>query len=445
MWRDSYVSLPPPWIAAAFAVLGAVAGPTAAFGQTSIPSRLSLAEAVDLAQARNPLLVAARAGVDAAEADRVAAGKRPNPVLSVDSAGYPVFETAKPGYWVGQEFTVRVDQELELAGRRILRTAVADAARQAAGLTADDQARQLALEVKRAYLAVVLAQADRTVAQASQDEIDRVIGLNQARFAQGEISGAEVRRLQVERLRFVEDVFAADLAVRNARSALLALLDAPRLDQALELTDGLKAPAVDSDVALLTAGPAQADGVVAQALAQRPDLQGAKTTQSQSDTTTRLQRALRTPNLTLGGGYQNNFGSDGVVVGVTVPLPFFNRNEGGIARAEAERRAADARLASTTLAVRLDVQRALNAVETNRARVNYIEREYLTNAQESRDIVLASYRLGVANLIDFLDAQRAFRDTQRIYNRALFDQRVSLFELTAAVGRPESQPDGGRR
>jgi len=427
------------------AVLGAVAGPATASGQTPIPSRLSLAEAVALAQARNPQLVAARAGVDAAEADRVAAGKRPNPALSVDSAGYPAFERIKPGYWGSQEFTVRVDQELELAGRRRLRSAAADAARQTAILTMDDLARQLALDVKRAYLAVVLARADHAVAQASRDEIDRVIGLNQARFAEGEISGAEVRRLQVERLRFVEDVFAADLAVRNARSALLALLDAPRLDQPLELTDTLKVPPAVSDVALIAAGPSQAEGVVAQALTQRPDLLGARATQSQADTATRLQRALRTPNLTLGGGYQNNFGSDGVVVGITVPLPFFNRNEGGIARAEAERRAADARVAATTLAVRLDVQRALNAVETNRARVDYIEREYLTNAQESRDIVLASYRLGVANLIDFLDAQRAFRDTQRIYNRALFDQRVSLFELDAAVGRSDAQSEGGRR
>lgn len=440
MWRDSYVSMRPPWVAAVWVMVWTVAGAATAFGQTPIPPRLSLAEAVTLAQVRNPRLVAVRAGVDAAEADRVAASKRPNPALSIDSAGYPAFEAAKPGYWGGQEFTVRVDQELELAGRRRLRTAAAAAARQAAVLTADDQARQLALDVKRAYLAVVLAQADRTVAQASLDEIDRVIGLNQARFAQGEISGAEVRRLQVERLRFVEDVFAADLAVRNTRSALLALLDAPRLDQPVELTDGLKLPPAGGDAAVMAGGPTQGEGVLAQAMAQRPDLQGARVTQSQAETTTRLQRALRTPNLTLGGGYQNNFGSDGVVVGVAVPLPFFNRNEGGIARAEAERRAADARLASTTLAVRLDVQRALNAVETSRARVEYIEREYLTNAQESRDIVLASYRLGVANLIDFLDAQRAFRDTQRIYNRALFDQRVSVFELAAAVGRPEAQP-----
>ena len=214
----------------------------------------------------------------------------------------------------------------------------------------------------------------------------------------------------------------------------------PQLDQPVELTDGLKLSATSADAALQAAGPAQASDILTQAMAQRPDFEGARATQSQAETTTRLQRALRTPNLTIGGGYQNNFGSDGVVVGVTVPLPFFNRNEGGIARADAERRAADARLTATSLAIRLDVQRALNAVETNRARVDYIEREYLSNAQESRDIVLASYRLGVANLIDFLDAQRAFRDTRRIYNRALFDQRVSLFELAAAVGRPEAQP-----
>jgi cobalt-zinc-cadmium efflux system outer membrane protein len=333
MWRHSCISIRPPRLAAAWVMAWSLAGPASTFAQTAIPARLTLVEAVAIAEARNPQLVAARAGIDAADADRVAVSRRPNPALSIDSAGYPVFESAKPGYWGGQEFTVRIDQEIELAGRRRLRTAAADAAREAAALTADDQARQLALEVKRAYLAVVLAQADRTVAQASLDEIDRVIGLNQARFAQGEISGAEVRRLQVERLRFVEDVFAADLAVRNSRSALLALLNAPQLDQPVELTDGLKAPESGGDAALVT--PRQVEGVLAQALVQRPDLQGDKATQSQAETTTRLQRALRTPNLTLGGGYQNNFGSDGVVVGVTVPLPFFNRNEGGIARADA--------------------------------------------------------------------------------------------------------------
>ena len=87
--------------------------------------------------------------------------------------------------------------------------------------------------------------------------------------------------------------------------------------------------------------------------------------------------------------------------------------------------------------MKLEVQQALNAVAINRERVEYIQREYLTNARESRDIVEASYRLGAADLIDFLDAQRAFRDTLRTYNRVLYEQRVSLFELAAAAALPQ--------
>lgn len=408
---------------------------------TPIPSRLSLSEAVALAIQRNPAMVEAGAGVDAAEGERVTAARRPNPALSVDSEGYPLFEQNRPGLWGNQEFTVRYDQEFETAGRRRMRTEVAQAGREIAQSGLRDTRRQVELDVRRAYLATVLASSDKAVAQTALEEIDKVIALNDARFRQGEISGADVRRLQVERLRFVEDVFAADLALRNGRSQLLALLNAPSLDQTVELTDGL-AIAPGEMAPLLAAAAAGAPGhntLVAQALAGRPDVLGAQQAVSRADTATQLQRALRTPNVTFGAGYRKSFGTNAVVFGATIPLPLFNQNQGGVLRADAERRAAAARSQLVETAVRLDVQRTLNAVDVNRARVTYLEREYLTNARESRDIVLESYRLGVANLIDYLDAQRAFRDTQRIYNRALFDQRLSLFELAAAVGFTDGQ------
>jgi cobalt-zinc-cadmium efflux system outer membrane protein len=409
-------------------VLVAVCAVPAWAQPTPIPSRLSLADAVSLAVQRNPSVLEATAASDAADADRIGADRRLNPAFSLDSVG-------------SQELTVRVDQEFETAGRRRLRTAVAESGREVAQAGVRDTRRLVELNVRRAYLATVLAEADRTVAQTALEEIDKVIALNRARFNQGEISGADIRRLQVERLRFVEDVFGADLAARNGRSALLAILNAPTLDQPLELTDGLAVTTGELSP-LLAAAAAGASGrstLLAQALAARPDMLGAQQAEALAETTTRLQRALRTPNLTFGAGYQRNFGANVVVFGATVPLPFFNRNQGGVLRADAERRAAAARSALLDTGVRLDVQRTLNAVEVNRARVGYIEREYLTSARESRDIVLESYRLGVANLIDYLDAQRAFRDTQRTYNRALFDQRLSLFELAAAVGFTDVQ------
>lgn len=409
-------------------LIGAVWAMPAWAQTTPIPSRLSLAEAVTLVIQRNPAIAAAAAGVDAAEGDRVAANRRPNPALSADSEG-------------SREFTARIDQEFETAGRRRIRTGLAQTGKEIAQSSLLDTRRQIELDVRRAYLSTVLANSDKVVAQTALDEIDKVIALNNARFQQGEISGADVRRLQVERLRFVEDVFAADLAVRNGRSQLLALLNAPSLDDAVELTDGLSI-APGEMAPLLAAAAAGATGrstLLAQALSIRPDVLGARQELTRADTATQLQRALRTPNITFGAGYRRTFGANALVFGATIPLPLFNQNQGGLLRADAERRAAAARSLVVENAVRLDVQRTVNAVEVNRARVSYLEREYLTNARESRDIVLESYRLGVANLIDYLDAQRAFRDTQRIYNRALFDQRLSLFELSAAIGSPDGR------
>lgn len=413
--------------------------------ETSVPDTLRLSDALRIAAERNPTFLASRNALEIARAQRTHASLRPNPAVTISSEGYPLFESARPTFFNNQEFIVRFDQELETAGRRGLRTRAAEAGVTIAELAMRDRLRQLNLEVRRAYFQAVLAKADAEVAQTALGEIDQVITLNRARLQQGEISGAELRRLQVERLRFVDDVFASRLALRNARSALLALLNAPDLAQPVDVVEPLDPPVGPLAVGgiPITVAPAatlDADALRASALANRPDLGAAREDQRRADTETRLQRALRTPNITVGGGYKRDFGTNAVVFGVTVPIPLANRNQGGIARAEAEARRAANQTAAAEAVARLDVQQAINALQINRERVDYIRREYLTNARESRDIVLASYRLGAADLIDFLDAQRAFRDTQRTYNRALFEERLSLFELGAATGATSLQP-----
>lgn len=398
-----------------------------------VPARMTLEEALRLANERNPNLAAARNTVEVAEAQRIDARLRPNPAVTFESAGYPLFESPRPSFGNNQELTFRFDQEIELAGRRGLRTQAAETGVSAAEAAYQDQKRRLEFEVRRGYFGVVLAKADLEVARAALDEIDKVISLNRARYEQGEISGGEVRRIQVERLKFVDDQFAAELALRNARSALLALFNAPNLGVEFDVVETLNVTGT-TDAGAVALQAIDATALRAQALTLRPDLLAAQQQVQRADTETRLQRALRTPNITLGGGYRRDFGTNAVVFGVTVPLPLSNRNQGGVARAEAERRQAANLATATATGVLLEVQQAVNAVDVSRARVAYIEREYLTPSRESRDIVLASYRLGTADLIDFLDAQRAFRDTLRTYNRALYEQRLGLFQLAAATG-----------
>ena len=405
--------------------------------QVVVPAKLSLADALRLADERSPDLRVARSEVDAVVADRITAAARPNPALTFDTVGYPPLGGAPPA---NQTLSVRVDQEIETSGRRGLRVQSADEARVTADRRYSDARRRVALAVQRAYWQAALAWADHQTAESVLADIDRTINLSRARAAQGEIAGAEVRRLELERLRFVEDLFAADLALKNGRAALLTLMGVPDLTQPFEPIENLASSlgVVTSTgvvlVPLALDAPVDADVVRATALLARPDLLALESEAVRLDTETRLQRALRTPNVTIGGGYQRDLGQSAVIFGATIPLPFANRNQGPVARADAERAGATARTEALRNLVLLDVQQAVNAVIVNRQRVKYLQTEYLANALAARDTSLASYRLGAGDLLEYLDAQRVYRDTLRTYNRALFDAKVSLSELAAAAG-----------
>ncbi len=206
------------------------------------------------------------------------------------------------------------------------------------------------------------------------------------------------------------------------------------LRQSFRPTDTLTAMDASETKAITMAASMVTGPLPDATIAQRPDVTAARLAAQQADTATRLQRALRTPSPTIGGGYRHADGQASAIVAVTMPLPLFNRNQGEVIRAQAEQQRVQYEAVVVERAATLEIQQALNAVEINRERVAYIERECLTSARESRDVVLASYRLGAANLIDFLDAQRAFRDTLHTYNQALFEQRVSGASLVAALG-----------
>ena len=407
-----------------------------------LPATLTLQDALLLAARRNPTLAASVNDVEIAEADRLQATRRLNPAVTTGSEGYPLFSSPRPALIDGQELTIRVDQELETAGRRRLRSENAAASIDVARSLLGDQRRRLALSVQRAYLQAVLAKADREVARASLADIDQVLGITKARLDQGEIAGGELRRLQVERLRFVDDQFATELALKNAKAALLAIMAFADLGREFDVSGELAEVPASLAAISTSATPVGLDraALERQALAARPDLVAARGEERRADSATQLQRALRSPNITVGGGFKRTLTSNGIVFGLTVPVPLFNRNPGGIARAEAERRRAANRSAAAETAVRLDVQEAVNAIEVNQARVRYIEQDTLTAAREARDAIMAAYRVGEAGLIDYLDAQRSFRETLRIYNRALYERRISDFEVAAAIGGPSIQP-----
>ena len=403
-------------------------------GTTDVPEQLELKNALEIAIANNPGLKAARNEIEIAKADRLDATKRLNPAFSVNAEDYRLFSGNQGAFFQTQEITARLDQEIETARKRRLRTQVADLTLRAQQATYESAVLALSLEVRRAYFQGVLAQTNLQVSEAILQEIDRIVELNRVRLKQGDISGVELKRVEVERLKFIDDVFASRLALANARSTLLMFIGTPVTTANFKFSETLLADpnqlAAQGGIPPLLA----LEELERQAVAKRPDLKASILEQRRADTETLRQRAIRSPNITVGGGYKRNLNENSVVYGVTIPLKIFNRNEGGIGRALAEQERAGNLACQTTNQILLEIRKAYNAVQIHRERVTYIEKESIKKADETQQIVTASYRLGGADLITLLDAERAYRETRKLYNQALYDYRMSLYELGTAIG-----------
>jgi outer membrane protein, heavy metal efflux system len=399
---------------------------------SEIPSVLGLEEAVALAVARNPVLQAATNDIEIEEAEVVERRQRLNPSFTFDVEDYPYFSSNAGPFFQQSEITARFDYEVETRGRRGIRTEVAQQAADVRKTMYRDRVRGLRLAVQQAFYRVVLAKSNLEVAESILDQTGEVIALNQVRLQQGEISELELRRIEVEQLRFVDEKFNAELELRNAKSELLSLMNAPDLDQEFDVSGILAVDPNLPEPGLPPAVPLARLSTFARE--HRPDLAAAAQQEQLSDTETRLQKAIRSPNLTLGGGYKRNGPDNSLVFGVSVPLRVFNRNQGGMLRAAAEQRRAANISAAVRNRIELEIRQAHNAVEINRQRVQYIETEQLDKARQMREVTLAAYRLGGGTLMDYLDAQRSYIGTVRIYNRALHDRRLSLYVLANALG-----------
>lgn len=393
--------------------------------QTTVPTRLTLDVATEILLARNPTILRERQNIAMARAGVTQARLRPNPEFEVTSESYPLFESNPGPFFQNNELIVRAGQPIEIGGKRGKRTRVAEQEVEVTQSLLQDTIRQLKLELKTRYYRVVLAKAELELARQVLAQFDEIIRINRLRYQQGEISGLDFARIETERRRFFDDVVAAELALQNAKTALLELLGASDLSAPFDVTEALAFRPLS----------VTAEQFQEQALMARADLQARRQQMERERRQVAVEKSLGVPNITPFFGYKRNLVDNTVTFGVRWNLPVFNRNQGEVGRAVARVDQAGHEVRRVELAVRSEVLQAYQAVQAEERRARALESVYVQSARKARDIAQASYRLGALDLIGFLDAERAYRETLRGYNQTLFAHQVSIYQLEAAVGR----------
>jgi cobalt-zinc-cadmium efflux system outer membrane protein len=165
-----------------------------------------------------------------------------------------------------------------------------------------------------------------------------------------------------------------------------------------------------------------------------PQVQAAKSRVERAESLLLLEQARVRPDITASIGYKRNGPDNALYAAVSAPLPFYNRNQAQIARAQAEAEVARAEVQYAQNIVLAELAAARRSVEFNQRQVESLRAEFLSLADESRSVSLAAYREGAVDLLVLLDAQRVRSQAQELYFQALYDYQLAIHELERAAG-----------
>ena len=389
-------------------------------GQPAFAEMVTLEQAVAKAIAAAPLLKADEAAIAGARAGRVQADVRPNPSVTVETENF--IGTGPYNVLSRAEITTTYNQSIERGGKRAARVTLADKEIDVAQASANVTRLDLAASVQRAFFDVLIA---RDVLRISQFRL------------------ATERKLQTEALRRVrgykDPLFVETRAAARVASARIGVeqaefrMDAARhllagywggdgkalsVNGALMARDGVRHKLAPSDEKLIEARVARASAAVV------------------------VEETKRTQDYTVSGGARFLRGTNDVaaVAGITIPLGRFDRNQGGIDRARAEKD----RLSFAAEAVRLEKRRRLASLradaESAQTRADALMEEVYPRAYKTLEQVREGYNRGGFTFRDIQDAADAILEVQDKWLAANTQYRDLQTEIDRLTGRFDSAP-----
>ncbi len=376
---------------------------------------LTLERALQSAFAHNPSLAAAQWEIGVAEGDRQQAGLIPNPQVSWEAE-----DTRRRS----RTTTLMLSQPLELGGKRGARIEVAERAQDAASIELERRRNELRADVFQAFYNSTIAQQRLLLTEQSLQLAERGLRVAQGRINAGKAAPVEAMRAQVQLSQVRLELRRAERDQATAYQQLAQVTGAPQatFTRVEEPTTAL--PAIASPQTLLDRLPTTAE------------LRLARLQINQKEASLGLEKALRIPDLTvsIGSQYSETDRERVNLLGVSMPIPLFNRNQGNVlAAARRTDQARDLRNASE-LRLRSEVQSGLEQWATANTEVNAFNQVILPAAQSAVDTATRGFEMGKFNFLDVLDAQRTLFEARSQYLQAVADSTDAWVRIERIYG-----------
>lgn len=413
-----------PFLGAAFLVPVAFAQ---GMSPLSVPSRvhaaeqqglgmapLSLQQAIEQALTRHPELAVAGAEVDALGGASLQARARPNPELVFSQEGIK-----SPS----RTTTVQINQPIELGGKRQARMTAADSAAELARADLSARRHAIATAVVTAFFDLLTVQERVRLAEAALELAQSSSLATSQRVKAGKLSPVEETKAKVAEANVRIELTQARSEANAARAHLSSAMGRPLGDLVLEgQLDEL--PPIQNH-----------DGFMAQ-LDQSPALQRAEMEIRRRKALTAVENARRVTDITVSLGVKRDQeqGRTQAVVGLSIPLPLFDRNEGNILEALKREDKALLERASTRMQLESEATQARERLSSARAQAQSLAADVIPGAQSAYDAATKGFELGKFSFLEALDAQRTLLQARSQYLKALAEAHRANAELNRILG-----------
>ncbi|SOZ08990.1 TolC family protein [Cupriavidus taiwanensis] len=390
----------------------AVALPLAPAPAGTPAQTLTLDAALALAEAGSFTLSAAGKELDATEGDLIQSRVLPNPELAVSME-----DTRK----ASRSTTGQVNLPIELGGKRAARIGLAERGRELAQAELGSTRAELRAAVIARFFGVLVAQERVRLAEGSVGIASQAADAAGRRVAAGKVAPLEATRARVEQANAELELAEATGALQSARQSLAALWgdSVPRFAQAR------------GDLDALPSRPAPA--ALQAALEDSPLLAASRLAAERSRAEVAVQRSRQYPDVTvsLGAKRDNEANRNMAVLGVAIPLPLFDRNQGNLYAAL--RRADGAQDAHAAARVRLqgELQQASTQLSVSRAAAQTLQASVLPAAEQAYAAASRGFEAGKFNFLDVLDAQRTLFQARIRY----LDVLARTYDAAATIDR----------
>ncbi|MGX6571260.1 TolC family protein [Cupriavidus necator] len=392
------------------------AAPPSAYAPREPAAPLTLDAALSLAAASNFSLSAAAKEVDANEGTIMQARTIPNPQIAAT-----VEDTRK----ATRSTTGQVNIPVELGGKRSARITAAERGRDVAQAELSSVRADLRATVIASFFAVLVAQERVQLATGSAAIAARGAQAAARRVAAGKISPVEETKARVEQANAELELAEATSELQSARQALTALWGnaVPQFSEA------------KGDLDTLPARPAP--DVLRTELENSPLILASRLALDRRQAQVGVERSRQYPDITVSVGAKrdNEAGRNMAVLGVAIPLPLFDRNQGNLY--EAIRRADKAQDEYLATRVRLtnELQLASNQLAVSRASAQTLKNTVLPAAEQAYDAATKGFEAGKFNFLDVLDAQRTLFQARIRYLGVLARTYQSATTIDRILGR----------